>query len=165
MARFPAVAVRWCHRFTLRPQATAHPFFEGVQYMMAGAAHASVLDFGQSQWQRHLQSLFDHYVSCRTAESLEVVPALEAALVAALQAPPQPADATLRPTRPLPHHSLPTRQGLAMRRARRDPRHPMNPQQTRPFEQRTLFSLAPTVANPRPSARASTRSPTMERLS
>jgi glycogen synthase kinase 3 beta len=66
-------------------QATAHPFFEGVQYMMAGAAHTSVLDLGHSQWQRHLQSVFDNYISSRTAESLEVVAALEASLVTALQ--------------------------------------------------------------------------------
>ena len=54
--------------------------------MMAGAAHTSVLDLGHSQWQRHLQSVFDNYISSRTAESLEVVAALEASLVTALQA-------------------------------------------------------------------------------
>ena len=89
--RMPAPLTRPAHvpptsQPSLHPQATAHPFFEGVQYMMAGAAHTSVLDLGHSQWQRHLQSVFDNYISSRTAESLEVVAALEASLVTALQA-------------------------------------------------------------------------------
>jgi len=69
-------------------QALAHPFFEGVQYLLqdaaAGGGAAGRLPAAHEAWQATLQSLFDTYVAARSAAVAEAMPALEKAIAAAV---------------------------------------------------------------------------------
>mmetsp|Transcript_10740 Transcript_10740/g.35622 ORF Transcript_10740/g.35622 Transcript_10740/m.35622 type:complete len:556 (-) Transcript_10740:906-2573(-) len=65
-------------------QALAHPFFEGVQYLLQDAAGGpGRLASSHSAWQATLHSLFDEYVSTRSAAVADALPALEKAVAEA----------------------------------------------------------------------------------
>jgi len=62
-------------------QALAHPFFEGVQYLLQDA-EAGRPSSTHAKWQKALAALFDEYVASRSAAVADALPVLEKALLA-----------------------------------------------------------------------------------
>ena len=72
-------------------QALLHPFFQGVECLMQGAASVRQLDASRV-WQEGLQAVFDQYVTTRNGAMLALMPTLENAIHGHLNAESSPAD-------------------------------------------------------------------------
>jgi len=67
------------------PQALTHPFFDGVQYILADGSAPAVPE-SCAVWQKQLSSFFEQYVAARNDAINARLPALEQALKATLEA-------------------------------------------------------------------------------